>query len=196
MISLVWTVALIIAPITIPPGEVTGLNGGANRIDYASLWASLPPVQGAIYYLGDLECHQIAARTIFLNGNEMPVCARDASLFFFITVGLALAAVVKPNIAVSKAIVGMFPAKIRARLDTGKRQMLFTWLLGIAMIAPLGIDGMMQLVTPYESTNVLRFLTGIPAGTFLGLLIGLMIQSIHLLPSPRNLAQSDGRQTN
>lgn len=193
-ISLAWTVAIVIAPLTIPSGKIVDLMGTANRVDYASLWAELPPVQGAIYYLGDIECHQIASRTILLNGNEMPVCARDASLFFFITAGLVLAAVVRPNLAVSRAIIGMLPARLRNRLDKGARPLLFTWLLALATIAPLGADGVMQLVTSYESTNSVRFLTGIPAGIFLGLLIGLMIQSIHLLPSARRLAQSEGRQ--
>jgi len=195
-ISLAWTVAIVVAPLTIPPGKVVGLAGAANRVDYASLWAQLPPAQGAVYYLGDVECHQIASRTIFINGNEMPVCARDASLFFFITAGLVMAAVVKPDLAVSRAIVGMLPARLRKRLDKGARPLLFTWLLAFASVAPLGVDGVMQLVTPYESTNPVRFLTGVPAGVFLGLLIGLMIQSIHLIPSARRLAQSEGRRVN
>jgi len=169
------------------------LNGAANRIDYGDLWAKLPPAQGFVYLLGDVECHQISTRTIYLNGNEMPVCSRDASLFLFVTFGLVLAAVVKPHLSVSRAIVRMLPARLRGRLERGSRPAVFSWLLGILCIAPLGIDATVQLLTPYESTNVTRFLTGIPAGTFIGLVLGMTIQSIHLLPSLRHSTQSQGQ---
>ncbi len=190
IISFAWTVLIVLAPLTIPPGSVTGLDGRANIIEYGEIWATLPPVQRIIYYLGDIECHQIESRTIILNHNEMPVCSRDASLFFFITIGLMLAAVVRPNLAVSKAIVRMLPAKLRNRIDRGRLPLVFTWLLGLLMLAPAIIDGGAQLATSYESTNVIRFITGVPAGVFLGLIIGLLIQSIHLLPSSRKIAQS------
>jgi len=190
LISLAWTVALVAAPLTIASGSVTGLNGAANRIDYSSLWGTLPPTQGFVYLLGDIECHQIASRTIFINGNEMPVCARDASLFFFLTLGFLLASVVTPRAYVSWAIVGLLPGRIRSKLEKGSRPMLFTWVLGILSVAPVGIDGGVQLLTSYESNNVLRFLTGIPAGIFIGLAIGLMVQSLHVLNSWRPQAES------
>ena len=137
MISLAWTVAMVAAPLTITPGTITDLNGGANKIDYSDTWAKLPPTQGFIYLLGDIECHQIASRTIFINGNEMPVCARDASLFFFLTLGFILASVVRPHAYVSMAIVRSLPAGMRSRLERGSRPMLFTWILGALSLIPI-----------------------------------------------------------
>ncbi len=181
---------MVAAPLTIESGSITGLNGGANRVDYSDVWGRLPPVQGFVYFMGDIECHQIASRTIFVNGNEMPVCARDASLFFFVTLGLALASVVRPYAYVSWTIVGLLPLSMRRRLEKGSRPMAFTWILGILCLTPIGIDGGLQLLTSYESNNVVRFLTGIPAGIFGGLAVGLMVQSIQVLMSSRSRVES------
>jgi uncharacterized membrane protein len=185
IISLIWNVSMVLAPMTIPPGTVSGLYGGANRLDYGDLWSTLPPAQGAVYMLGDIECHQIASRTIYVNGNQMPVCARDASLFLFLSFGFLAAAVVKPDIAISRMVLRLLPAGMRGRLEKGIRPLLFTWFLSFLCLAPIAIDGGLQLVTSYESTNALRFITGAPAGFFLGLILGMMIQSLQLPTAPR-----------
>ena len=180
IISLIWNVSMVLAPMTIPPGTVSGLYGGANRLDYGDLWSTLPPAQGTVYMLGDIECHQIASRTIYINGNEMPVCARDASLFLFLSFGFLMAAVVKPDISISRMILRFLPARMRGRLEKGMRPLFFTLFLAFICLAPIALDGGLQLVTSYESTNALRFITGFPAGIFFGLIIGLMIQSLQL----------------
>ncbi len=190
LVSVATSVAIVAAPLTIPHGTVSGLYGRANIVDFASLWATLPPVQGAVYYLGDVECHQISSRTIYLNGNEMPVCSRDASLFLFFSVGLMIAAVVKPDFAVSRMLLRLFPARMRGPLEKGNRPIYFVLLLAILFVGPLAADAGMQLITSYESTNPLRFLTGIPSGIFLGLIIGLMVQSLQFMPTPRRLARA------
>jgi len=187
IISLVWNVSMVLAPLTIPPGTVSGLYGGANRLDYGDLWSTLPPAQGTVYMLGDIECHQIASRTIYINGNQMPVCARDASLFLFLSFGFLMAAVVKPDIAISRMLLRFLPAKVRSRLEKGMRPLFFTLFLSFICLAPIALDGGLQLVTSYESTNALRFITGFPAGIFFGLILGLMIQSLQL-PTPSRRA--------
>lgn len=188
MVSVAASVAIVAAPLTIPRDSVAGLHGRANIIDFASLWSTLPPAQAAVYYLGDIECHQISDRTIYLNGNEMPVCSRDASLLLFFSVGLMIAAFVKPDFSVSRMLLRLFPAKFRGPLEKGNRPVYLTLLLAILCVGPLAIDGGMQLMTSYESNNALRFLTGIPAGIFLGLIIGLMVQSLQFMPVRRRNA--------
>ena len=183
--------ALVAAPLTIPPGTVTGLHGGANRVDYAGLWATLPPSQGIVYYLGDVECHQIASRTIYINGNEMPVCARDASLFLFLSFGFMIAATVKPEISISRMMLSLLPARMRTHLEKGFRPMLFTWLLCFIFLAPIALDGGLQLVTRYESTNALRFVTGAFAGIIFGLILGMMVQSLQLPTPARRITAPD-----
>ena len=194
IISFVWTVSLVLAPLTIPPNTVVALNGGANRIDFWDLWAEMPPYQAFIYLLGDIQCHQKSSRTIFINNNEMPVCARDASIFFFLTVGLVLSSIMRPDVSVSRALIRMLPAKLRSKVEKGNKPMIFSWLLGFICITPLAIDASIQLFTSYESTNVTRFLTGIPIGIFGGLVFGLLIQSIYLLPSPHKRTHVKERQ--
>jgi len=185
LVSVAADVSIVAAPLTIPSGTISGLYGGANRVDYAGLWATLPPVQSIVYYLGDIECHQISSRTIYLNGNEMPVCARDASLFLFLSVGLMIAAVVKPEDSVSRMFLSLFPTGMRSRLEKGNRPVFFTWLVSLLCLAPIALDGGLQLVTPYESTNALRFITGIPSGIVIGLILGLMTQSMQLPTATR-----------
>ena len=50
------------------------------------------------------------------------------------------------------------------------------WLV-LGMI-PMGIDGTVQLLTDYESNNLLRFITGTTAGIVAGLAIGFIIAEI------------------
>jgi len=54
-------------------------------------------------------------------------------------------------------------------------------IIVVVGLLPVAIDGFTQLfsdVTHYESTNVLRILTGIPGGFVGGLLVGAMLISI------------------
>ena len=55
---------------------------------------------------------------------------------------------------------------------------VFVTLLLIMFIMPVAIDGFYQLLTPYESTNLKRVLSGIPTGWIGGVLIGAMVVSI------------------
>ena len=46
------------------------------------------------------------------------------------------------------------------------------WLVcGLLLCLPLIADGFLQLLTPYESTNFKRVLTGVPFGFGLGILL-------------------------
>jgi uncharacterized membrane protein len=178
IISLVWTLSLFIAPFTIPPGTVTDLDGNANRIDYAHVWDDMPLYPRAVYTLGDLQCHQKWYRTIFLNGNEMPVDARDVAIYVGLSLGLLAALFVTYTISVTGTFMNIFPCRFRNFVDRKMSRNLFLILFIVLMFLPLVIDGFTQLLTSYESTNQIRVLTGLPLGFTGGYFIGVMIGTI------------------
>ncbi len=178
LISLIWTISMFIAPFTIPPGTVSDLEGSANRLDFQELWDTLPPYPKAVYYLGDAECHQISSRTFYLNGNQMPVCTRDVSIFFFITLGLFAGMLVKRKYYISEGLLGVFPRRFRDYVNRTIGATWFAILFVFLFVLPVGLDGGIQLLTGYESTNLIRFLTGIPAGFIAGFLIAILVKSV------------------
>jgi uncharacterized membrane protein len=111
-------------------------------------FSGLDALPKAIYSIGDVECHQIASRSLFLNDNEMPFCARDLGLFIGLAAGLGFVTFYRYKINPILALVGL---------------------------VPMGIDGGLQLVTEYESNNALRLVTGIIAGFAMILLIALYV---------------------
>lgn len=143
-LSAAWLALVFSAPFMVPSGTLADLSGTVGTHDNDAQFASLSPLPHAIYWIGDAECHQIASRSYFLNGNEMPFCARDVGIFMGLAAGLGLTAFYRY-----------------------KANPLFVIL---AMI-PIGIDGGLQALTSYESSNPLRILTGFIAGTALALLI-------------------------
>ena len=178
VISLVWTISIFIVPFTIPPDTVSDLEGSANRLDFQELWDTLPPYPKVVYYLGDAECHQISSRTYYLNGNQMPVCTRDVSIFFFITLGLFAGMLAKRRYYISAGLLGVFPRRFRDYVNRTIGAMWFAVLFVFLFVLPVGLDGGIQLLTDYESTNLVRFFTGIPAGFIAGFLIAILVKSV------------------
>jgi uncharacterized membrane protein len=146
-----WLLWVLVAPFTLPPGSVTDLSGKVGTIDNANQIEDMNPFAMAIYWLGDANCHQLASRSYYLNGNEMPFCARDFGLFLGMALGMALAFVIK------------------ARPP---------FLLIILGFVPMALDGGIQLLTSYESTNIVRLVTGALAGVSVAFLIHLIAMNI------------------
>ncbi len=144
---------VFLTPFLSPPGTITGLGGGTGTIDDGDTWEGLDPLSSLVYQAGDLLCHQKEERSLFLNGNQMPVCARDAGLFLGVPLGF-LALLLVPYRAPLWAIV--------------------------ALGAPTVIDGGVQLLTDYESTNLIRLVTGTAAGAGLALLMMYFYDSMAL----------------
>ncbi len=161
VISALWLALVLVAPYLVPADTLTDLSGSVSVRDNADQFEDLGALPRAIYSIGDVECHQIASRSYFLNGNEMPFCARDLGLFVGLAAGLG--------------VVTFYRYKINP----------FIALLGLV---PIGIDGGLQLVTDYESNNALRLSTGIIAGVAMVLLIALYV---FLLSEDRRSATKD-----
>ena len=96
-------------------------------------------------------CHQLPSRSLFVFGEQMPVCSRDFGVYF-----------------------GMLAGALAFTLLYGARgaKLLPLWIFIGAMV-PIGIDGGAQLVSgylllpvigTYESTNPVRVATGLFMG--------------------------------
>lgn len=182
VIILVWTASMFVAPLTIAPGTFAFTMGGANIVDHWDLYQGpgFNDFARALYVIGDAQCHQMWTRSLWINGNQMPIDARMTSLYIFGLIGLFWAMMTPPSPQTSVGIANAFPERIRrwaAKIGV-ERFALLVVLLGIL---PVAVDGFTQLfaaVTHYESTNAMRVLTGISGGLVVGLLIGMMIKSI------------------
>lgn len=146
--STAWVALSVTAPLLVPSDTLTDLTGTVGMRENDAQFESLSIVPRIIYIMGDLECHQIAERSYFLNGNQMPFCSRDLGLFLGIAIGFGIATFL---------VLQLNPV----------------WLL-IGLV-PIGLDGGLQLVTDYESTNSLRLVTGVVGGTALALLLASFV---------------------
>jgi uncharacterized membrane protein len=85
-------------------------------------------------------CHQLPERSVFLWGWKMPVCARCFGIYF----GLFLGAL-------------LYPLTWKGKVTPSG------WVL-LAAVAPLCVDGVLQLLGLWMSNNPVRFETGLLFG--------------------------------
>jgi uncharacterized membrane protein len=143
ILSAVWLALVVLSPLLVPSNTLKDLSGVVGGHENERQFKNLSPLPHAAYWLGDAECHQLASRSLFLNGNQMPFCARDVGLFLGLVVGLFTATFVRWKIPPLLVLMGL---------------------------VPIAIDGGLQLVTSHESTNPLRLATGLVAGFVLAML--------------------------
>lgn len=133
----VWLILVLISPYLVEPGKLPDLSGRIFFTDNAEKFEGINPVSWAVYTSGDFNCHQQMDRSYFLNGNQMPYCARDVGIFAGLAGGALLSMIL---------IVNM------------------NWIWMIIGFVPMGIDGLVQALSSYDSSNSVRFLTGLLAG--------------------------------
>jgi len=178
-LSLIWTVSIFAAPFTQPPGTVAlSANGGANRIDNAALYGGYNGYAQAVYFLSDIQCHQMPQRSLYLNENQMPLDARMTSIYAFMNLGLLSAALIVPASTLSQGILNVLPHRPRRWVRDHLRVDVGAFLLILATLLPVAVDGFTQLFEWRESTNELRVLTGAFTGWGTGLLLGVMFTSL------------------
>lgn len=140
-----WLVAVLAAPMLLPASSVPDLSGRAGYIDNSKAISVMNPFSAAIYLIGDGNCHQLSQRSFYLNGNQMPFCARDVGIFIGLVVGMLAVLVLSPR---------------------------FSWLVLVLLAVPILIDGGIQYAGGYESTNILRLITGILGGAAASYFLG------------------------
>jgi uncharacterized membrane protein len=140
----IWLALVFIAPLSLPAGSVTDLSGSVGSLDNLGVIGQMNPLAATIYLLGDAQCHQLLERSFVINGNQMPFCSRDLGMFIGVVAGMGLA----------------FSGKLKAG-----------WKIALLLLVPMGLDGGAQLISSYESTNLVRLATGILAGIGLAYLL-------------------------
>lgn len=190
LLNLFWCASFFIVPAILAPGTfawpyaqysaVAYHYGGANQLNYEAIWQTMWIYPRAVYTFGDLQCHQLWYRSLYINGNQLPMCARMTSMYLFANLGLLAAALAEPSTSAGRVMVNAMPTWLQKRLARFGPDRAGGILVVVGLL-PVAIDGFYQLfsdVTHYESTNVMRILTGAPGGFVGGLLVGAMLISI------------------
>jgi uncharacterized membrane protein len=84
----------------------------------------------------------------------MPFCTRCTAIFLGLVVGVGIAMFLELELNILWIIIGL---------------------------VPIGLDGGLQLLTEYESSNPMRFITGLLAGIVTGIAIGFIITEMSLM---------------
>jgi uncharacterized membrane protein len=150
----VWVLLQFLAPLALPTDSVSDLSGVVAFSDNDNVIQNMSFPWNFIYKSGDRLCHQKADRSLFLNGNEMPFCSRCTAIWIGLAVGLGFMVlyVIELN---EKFLVAI-----------------------ILSLIPIGVDGIGQLFGFWESTNFIRFITGLLAGMVCGVAIGIILDEI------------------
>ena len=151
LVFFIWILLQFLAPIALPKNSIKDLSGLTGVSDNEEIIEKMPFPWSSVYNCGDRLCHQKAERSFFINGNQMPFCARCTAIWLGIAIGLG------------------FMVLYKVELDNK-----FLILVIIGML-PIGIDGMGQLFHLWESNNVIRVITGSLIGIVCGIAIGVII---------------------
>ena len=146
-----WLSLLLFSPYMIENGTTGDLSGVVGKYDNKDVINDMNIVAKSIYYLGDLNCHQLSHRSYAYNDNQMSFCARDTGIFVGLVLGFTYAS---------------------------RKKIILTLPLVIAALIPIGLDGTIQLLTDYESTNPKRVVTGLIAGIATGIAIKIIADSL------------------
>jgi len=199
-----YCISMFLVPMMMDPDTVPELSGRANMMDYSSAgswgnqehsddgemghnqtahggafaWSELNPYYAFVYAFGDFNCHQKHERSWVINGNQMPVCARDVGIFF----GLALGGLVFSRRGLNRwtirdSFLTLFPDSFTSRFYIKDQRLLAMWGTGILFCLPVVLDGGIQAISSYESNNILRVLTGLPFGFIIGWYFGASMSS-------------------
>ena len=153
-----WAGLMWVTPFMNEPGTLLGLDGLVGPHDSPVDFDDLDPVSRFMYRAGDSQCHQRQSRSIVLNDNQMPFCARCVAIYTFMAAGVAL------------SVLPRMP-----RYDD-INELKWYWL--ILALVPIGVDGVGQLLGYWESTNPVRFITGGLCGLVVGIALGFMLREV------------------
>ena len=158
-----WISLQFLAPLALPENSVQDLSGLVVVYDNEYTIDNMDFPWSFIYSAGDRLCHQKAERSFFINGNQMPFCSRCTAIWLGFAIGLGFMVFYKIEL---------------------NEKFLILILIGIV---PIGIDGVGQLFQLWESTNIIRLITGLLIGIVCGIAIALIIDEIITLKRFRKI---------
>jgi uncharacterized membrane protein len=154
---MIWVFLLFLAPLVLPSGSVSDLSGVVGISDNDAVIGEMSFPWNVVYSIGDRLCHQKSERSLFLNGNEMPFCTRCTAIWLGLAFGIGF--------------------MVLYTIDLNEK----FFIAIIFSLVPLGIDGIGQLLGFWESTNVIRILTGLLAGIICGVALGIIFDELRSL---------------
>jgi len=157
-------------PFYIYKGLHTGYAGIRTLLLYTAPLLD-PAYSGWIYSYFDYECHQLPERSFYLNGRQLPLCARCTGI-----------------------ITGSFAGQLSYFLlkdfyfKTIFEEHNFLLAIGILVLGmvPLVVDGGVQLLADYESNNSMRLGTGLLFGFSFSLLVDTFFLNFNRLVNYAN----------
>lgn len=150
----IWILLQVLAPIALPKGSVSDLSGLVAISDNEDTINNMDFPWNFIYSAGDRLCHQKAERSFFINDNQMPFCSRCTAIWLGLAIGLG------------------FMVFYTIQLN---EKFLFAIILSVV---PMGVDGVGQLFGFWESTNIIRVITGLLIGVVCGVALGVIVDEI------------------
>ena len=76
-ITCLWAFMILASPLMLEPNKTGDLSGSVGIYDNEEVIEEMNPIIKLVYYLGDVNCHQLSHRSYEYNNNQMPFCARD-----------------------------------------------------------------------------------------------------------------------
>ncbi len=156
---LIWNLLIFIGPMAIPTGSIQDLSGHTIISENEGVINDIPFPWNIPYSCGDRMCHEKAERSFYLNDNQMSFCSRCTAIWLGLVIGLGLMVFYSIN------------------LD---EKFIFVIIIGLI---PIGVDGIGQLLMLWESTNIMRVITGLLIGIVCGISIGIIIDEIKTIRS-------------
>lgn len=157
LLFFIWNLLQFLAPFAALSGSVVDLSGSVGFSDNQEVVSNMSFPWDVLYTIGDRLCHQREDRSWSLNGNQMPFCVRCTAIWLGLVIGLGF--------------MVLYTIELNERF-------LFVILFSLV---PIGIDGVGQLFGLWESTNLIRFVTGILAGGVCGIAIGIIIDELRTI---------------
>ncbi len=154
LVFLLWVVLLFAAPFVVPNNTLTDCSGVVFLIDNENDFSHLGFPWGQVYMIGDVMCHQRIERSFMFNENSMPFCSRCTAIWLGVVIGIG------------------FTVFYRVTLD--EKFLLFLLLC----LSPIAVDGFGQVIGLWESSNLVRVITGLLAGGITGVSIGVIFDEL------------------
>ncbi len=149
-----WFLLQLLAPLALPKESVSDLSGLVAFSDNEDTINDMDLPWGFVYSAGDRLCHQKAERSFFINDNQMPFCSRCTAIWLGLVIGLG------------------FMVFYTIQLN---EKFLFAIIISFV---PIGVDGIGQLFGFWESTNIIRVITGLLIGGVCGVALGVIVDEI------------------
>lgn len=151
----VLALLMVAVPLFSGYGSFTGLDGSIGKVDHWDIWSSEDPFSAFIYLLGDMLCHQEEARSLILNGSQMPFCVRDFGI-------------------IAGALAGSIATDVKFfRYDLSDVRVL---IIGVSLFIITLIEWAIEYSTSFDSSSF-RGLTGFLSGIGIALIIQYLVKS-------------------